>query len=265
MISFDDATALRPAADDGFVWDVPDGWQQGRGAWGGLVVGALLRAVAQVEPDPVRSISVQMMAPALAAEHRVSVDVVRRGRAMTTWSARATSADGESVAALVAVTGTARSTDLGVDPAALGSVTAPSLPPAEEVPVVPVEPPLGPVFGRHVEFRPHLGLPLAGHGPHVRGWVRLHRPPVASAAWLLGLVDSYWPASLAALDRMPRMATVMFTANLLVDPSTVDPVRPLAFESAVTAAYDGYTSEYRRLWTPDGRLAVDNLQTIVVG
>ena len=61
------------------------------------------------------------------------------------------------------------------------------------------------------------------------------------------------------------MATVNFTANLLVDPASVDGAEPLLNQSFVTAAADGYASEHRRLWTPDGRLAVDNLQTMVIG
>ncbi len=56
-----------------------------------------------------------------------------------------------------------------------------------------------------------------------------------------------------------------FTANLLVDPATVADGDLLLHESFVTAAADGFASEHRRLWTPDGRLAVDNLQTMVIG
>ena len=35
-------------------------------------------------------------------------------------------------------------------------------------------------------------------------------------------------------------------------------------ESAVTSAYQGFTSEIRRLWSVDGRVLVENLQSIVV-
>ena len=43
-------------ATGGFVWNVPGGWEQGRGAFGGIVVGALTRAVEAVENDPVRRV-----------------------------------------------------------------------------------------------------------------------------------------------------------------------------------------------------------------
>ncbi len=87
----------------------------------------------------------------------------------------------------------------------------------------------------------------------------------ATAASLIALVDGWWPASLALVRRMPRIATVNFTANLLIDPESLDQGQPFLFHSFVTAADEGFTSEHRRLWTADGRLVVDNLQTIVVG
>ena len=261
--AFDAATALTPLADESFTWDLPDGWQQGRGAWGGLVVGALVRAVQAVEPEPVRSVSAQLMAPALVGPHRVRVEELRRGRSMTTWSVRAWGADGSMVAAMTVVTGAARATAdvLGAPQVGRG------LPGASEVPVAAVAPsaPFVPAFWQHLEFRPFAGLPMSRVEPAIDGWVRLREAPDRSAAWLLALVDSYWPAALAALDHMPPVATVTFTANLLVDPATVDPEQPLAYSAAVDASFGGYASELRRLRAADGSLIVENLQTIVVG
>lgn len=44
MDTFETATAVARSTGDSFSWDAY-GWQQGRGAWGGPGVGALLRAV----------------------------------------------------------------------------------------------------------------------------------------------------------------------------------------------------------------------------
>ena len=60
------------------------------------------------------------------------------------------------------------------------------------------------------------------------------------------------------------MATVSFGAHLLIDPTNISPAEPLLHEAFVTCAEDGFTSELRRLWTPDGRLVVENHQSIVV-
>jgi hypothetical protein len=38
----------------------------------------------------------------------------------------------------------------------------------------------------------------------------------------------------------------------------------LFYEGELTAGSEGFTSEVRRLWSPDGRLVAENLQSIVV-
>jgi hypothetical protein len=85
-----------------------------------------------------------------------------------------------------------------------------------------------------------------------------------TAGLVLGLVDAWWPASYVAMSALRPMATVSFSAHLLVDPATLDVEQPLAFESWVSAMEHGFTSETRRLWSPDGRLVVENHQSIVV-
>lgn len=60
------------------------------------------------------------------------------------------------------------------------------------------------------------------------------------------------------------MATVSFSAHLLVDPTTLPAGEPLLFQASMAAARDGFTTETRRLWSTDGRLVVENLQSIVV-
>jgi hypothetical protein len=264
--AFDEATLVRPGEPGVFTWSVPDGWQQGRGAWGGLVVGALARAVTATEPDPartLRTITVQIMAPALVGEHRIVVSAVRLGSAMSTWSAIATDAQGEPVASMVAITGSPRTTDVQGHET-WGTALPPSVPSPPDVPRVPGGPPF-PVFTQHTDVRPVSGLPFSGGPAETVGWIRLAEPVEPSAVSLLALVDAWWPASLPVLTTMPRIATVSFMATLLVDPSTLESGEYLLHQSFVTAAAQGFTSEHRRLWSADGRLVVDNLQTIVVG
>ena len=71
--------------DDRLV--VPPGWRQGRGAFGGLVVGALVRAIEQRVADParaVRTVTAELLVPIEPGEAAVSVDVLRAGHSMTT-------------------------------------------------------------------------------------------------------------------------------------------------------------------------------------
>jgi len=264
---FDAATAVTAVGPQQYAWTVPDGWQVGRGAWGGLVVGALIRAVVATEPDPnrtVRSVTLQLVAPAMTGRHRIQVDPVRIGSAMSTWSAALSGDDGSAVAAMSAILGSARTSDPDHDHARWGTATRPVAPAAVDVDPAPTGPPL-PVFTQHMAMRPVKGLPMSGGPAETVGWVDYAIPGPATAASLIALVDGWWPASLPLLSRMPRIATVNFTANLLIDPRSLAEGEPLLFHSFVAAADDGFTSEHRRLWTTDGRLAVDNLQAIVVG
>jgi hypothetical protein len=78
------------------------------------------------------------------------------------------------------------------------------------------------------------------------------------------MVDAWWPAVLPALIEFQPIATVTFAANLNVDPATVPADDRLLHHGWATTMADGYVSEQRHLWTTDGRLAVDNLQSIVL-
>jgi len=183
---------------------------------------------------------------------------------MSTWSAGVVDAAGGVVASMAAIMGSPRAAVRAHAGSQWGTGSAPSVPPADAVAPVPSGPPL-PVFTQHLDFRAVSGIPLTGGAAESVGWLRLRQQPAHSAVTLLALADAWWPASLPMLDEMPRIATASFTANLLVDPATVHAQDPLLHDSSVAAAADGFASEHRRLWTLDGRLAVDNLQTMVVG
>lgn len=266
METFETATSLDPRGDGDFGWTVPDGWQQGRGAWGGLVVGALIRAVEATEPDSariIRSIAANLVAPAVVGEHRVQVRPVRRGSAVSTWTATVTDAAGTGVATASVLLGAPRSLADDPDFGAWSMLEPPPAPAPDAVPALDLGS-HGPKFLQHLSPRLVTGIPGQGGLPEAVGWIDYARPVVPSSASVLALVDAWWPASLAALDGMRPVATISFAANLLVDPTTLAAGEPLLHHSLVSGATEGYTSEHRRLWTADGRLAVDNLQSIVL-
>ncbi len=266
VMSFDDATALQSDAGP-FGWNVPDGWQQGRGSWGGLPIGAMVRAVELTQADPtrpVRAVTAHLAAPALVGPHRISVAPVRIGSAVSTWEARLLAHDGDVVATAVVVTGAPRRPAQGRDESAWSPLTMPDAPPADAVPVAETPPPFPP-FTRHVEFRVLRGLPLQGGTAETLGWVGYRTDVPWTAASTVALVDAWYSVTLVALAELGPIATITFAATLLVDPATLPPGARLLHHGLVGAARDGYASEQRRLWAPDGRLVVDNLQTIAVG
>jgi hypothetical protein len=267
MEDFDSAAALRRVSGDTFDWQVPEGWQQGRGAWGGLVAGALVQAVTLSEPDAarrVRAVSAQLVAPAVVGAHRIEVACLRRGSATSTWTTVLTDGEDRLVATLTAILGTGRDLDDAPDVASWRMAPMPDLPALDLVPELPLGPPLGPVFARRLRMHPVSGVPTMGGPPETAGWVGYRVPPIPSAAALIALVDAWWPASLPAMPKMRPVATITIAANLMVDPADVGFDQMLVHHGFVSAAQDGYISETRRLWTADGRLAVENLQSIVV-
>lgn len=267
MSAFTTATALTPVDDGRFAWEVPDGWHQGRGSWGGLPIGAMIRAVTRAEHDPeriVRTVSLQIAAPAFPGAHSVAVTPVRIGKGMSTWAVRIEDADGGFVAGGTVITGVPRASAADRDVTGWSPVTAPVAPPAADVPIAQTPPPF-PEFTTMFEYRVHSGFPLMGDVAETLGWINYRDPVAPSDISLLALVDAWYSVNLVPLRELLPISTVNFTANLLIDPATLSAGEPLLHHGLVSGFGDGYTSEQRRLWTSDGRLAVDNLQTIVVG
>jgi hypothetical protein len=267
--------ALMQATPHAGIWDVPDGWQQGRGAWGGLVVTAAIRAAVEAEgaPRPVRSVFVSILAPVPVGEVSITTTLLRRGSATSAWQIDMRSHQAVSAAAgdtrvsdtdEVLVQATVLLGDDRHDVAGLPSLSPPSvMKPWREVPIVPLAPPAAPPFTEHLEFRLIQGIPYSGKVEDIACWVRAPDGPLDYAA-LIGLVDAMWPVPILAVTEPRPMATLTFSASVLVDPATLDPAEPLLHVSTLMGSSHGYVTEHRQLWTPDGRLAVDNPQVIVI-
>ncbi len=106
-------TAVTPVEIGRYRTTVADGWQQGRGAFGGLVLGQLTRALSHtlgVPHWPLRSLAAQLPAPALPGEAEVRTEELRRGKGTATLFARLLQG-GRTVAAATAVFGQERCTD----------------------------------------------------------------------------------------------------------------------------------------------------------
>jgi hypothetical protein len=263
---FDAATAVSeagrgPAGERRFGGDVPDGWQQGRGAFGGLVLGMLLRAMERACADPdrrVRSLTGEITGPVLPGPVEVHVVPLRRGSNVSFFDARLLQG-GEILARASAVFGAPRAVDAGPVPLA-----PPAPPPWQEVPVVPVTPPVAPVFARHYAFRVTGPVPFSGGAvPEAAGYISERRGRIAwDAPALVGHADAYWPAIFATASAPRPTATVSFTLQILADPRGLD-AAPIFVRTRATGGADGYVAEVRELWQ-GGTLVAINHQTFVV-
>ena len=256
-------TELRFEAPGRFGANVPDGWQQGRGAFGGLLIALLVRAISQHEGDDERTLRVltaELCAPALVGSVEIRTETLRRGSNVTTTTARLL--QGEQILAhAVGVLARQRQDDRRwVGPA------PPAPPDWRSVPPMALPPVFAPVFTRWFEFRPDGPSPFSGAAsPMASGWIRLKQPgPVRDAAEVAALVDAWWPAHFATDDAPRPIATISFTLDFVADAAIVDRDAPLYHRGTLVAARHGYLVEQRELWSPEGELLAINTQTIAL-
>lgn len=248
--------------DHRYRWDVPDGWQQGRAAFGGLVVGTLVRAGEMHVDDaamPLRSMTAHLCGPVQPGEAIIAASTLRSGNNTRVVELRIEQA-GEIQSHAVLLFGKARSTDCDNAP------VAPTLGDWREIPVAPVEPPLGPVFASHFEYRVVEGIPLSGEEEAVSvGWIRPKAPgDERGPAYLASCIDAWWPAAMARLESPRPFGTVTFTFEVLGDLTGLDPNAPLLHSGRQIAGRDGYLVEFRELRGEDGRLLAMNQQTMAL-
>lgn len=254
---FRSASTIRPDGDQQFQWDVPDGWQQGKGAFGGLVIGTLARAMAACEPDPLRrlrSISAELCGPMLVGATTIAVTVLRRGRATTFLEARALQG-GDVIARASGLFGASR------PPAAAVVVSRPPALPAFETVAAPAmgQPPT-PRFTSRYEYRTTGPAPFTRAAEAVAsGWLRERAEPagVVDAPAVIGYLDAWWPCALVVESTPRPMATVTFTAELIADPATLDPAAPFSYRAHLAGAADGYSVELRHLWQGETLVALN--------
>ncbi len=264
------ASAVTRSADDAtrFRLRVPEGWHQGRGAFGGLVMGAMTRAMAACEPDsdrPLRSLTGAISAPVLTGAADIEVTPHRRGTAVSTYAASLTQGGGEILAHATAIFGKKRQDSRRWTP------PAPVARPWSAVDVVALGPPLAPEFTQHFELRPFgppafAGTPLSrGEDAVAEGYLRPRRAPAAiGAPEIVAMADVWWPATFA-IETAPRpIATVAFTVQVFLPDAPLDPGAPLLHRARSVAARDGYVVEMRELWSANGALLALNQQTFVM-
>jgi hypothetical protein len=244
---FELASAIERTSENVYSSVIPEGFQQGRGAFGGLVLGTLARAMIASEPDETRllkMLSGEICGPVLVGPTRIEVSVLRRGKNLTSLDARLLQ-NGEVLARASAGLSTPRATSGDVR-----SPDAPKQPRVEDTKRSTVGSGIEPPFARHYAYSPTGPLPFSGGtDPRVEGYVREAVAPTrVDGPTVIALLDAYWPALFSVTTTPRAAATVGFTAQILVDPRTLDPETPLFHRGVMTAMRDGFFIEMRELW-----------------
>jgi len=244
-----------------YAFDVPQGWGQARGTFGGVLLGAMQRAIELAEPESdrtLRSLSGEIAGPVVPGPSTITVRAIRRGNGVSTWAAELAQSEGTLVTAS-AVLGRTRDIDRAWSP------VPPTPTPWRDLPPLPRELPLTPEFTKHLEFRLFGTMPFSGASePVTTGWIA---PREASrgigAAELVALADAWWPAAFST-ERAPRpIATVAYTLQCLLGGRVLPADVPLHHRAHVVASAQGFFVEMRELWTETGELVALNQQTFV--
>ncbi|MFO0658549.1 MAG: thioesterase family protein [Polyangiaceae bacterium] len=259
---FEVASAVVRSAPLSFNAEIPDEWQQGRGAFGGLSLAILARSMEQVVDDEareLRSLSGEIPAPVLTGPVQVEVNELRKSGSVSTLSARLIQ-NGEVVAHATGVFAKSRPVDLS------WSKNSPEIPAYESARSIQIEPPAGPAFARHFEFRPTGPLPFSQHrAPITEGWVRTRRPlNRLGAPEVIAYADAWWPC-VFSIESAPRpMGTVSFAVQLHGSLSTLSPTDALFHRAKAMTVADGFSIEHRELWSANGTLVALNQQVFVL-
>lgn len=261
MASLSEVCTPRPVGAH-YQLDVEPGWQQGRGAFGGLVVGALIRAIEHRTADParkLRSLTAELPGAVEVGTVDITVDTLRHGKNLSAVRAALTQ-HGEVRSHAVALLAASRSSAQAVG---WNELTAPVVPPWSEV--APRAAGAWPVFSQHFDYRVIEGLPVSGSPARALGWIRPTDPgPLRDAAYIAALADAWWPAALARFETFRPIATIAYTLDIIGGLDGLDPMAPLIYRAVVPVCNDGYFLETRELWGEDGRLIAINQQTFAI-
>jgi acyl-CoA thioesterase len=253
-----DDIALRPLGDGDYEGTILEDWWTPRGPLGGYVMAILMRgvllAVDDGERQP-RSLTVHFLRPPQAGPIVVRPRVERKGRSLTTATARLEQ-DGKLIALGV---GAFSSAWPGPE---LSEAPMPQVdPPGERATIrgnVPgAEPP--PFMGR-LTMQRRFGEPAFSGAEHALtgGWLGLLEERPVDAVTLLVLADAWYPAPWPRLKALAPAPTIEMSVVFRAPLPLSDSLLLGKFHSRLVR--DGFFDEQGELWAPDGTLVAQSRQ-----
>ncbi len=263
MHPFVAATDWTPSANDLSLGQVTEGWYQGRGAFGGVVAGGLLRSFARAVGDATRlprTLNMHFCAPLKAEPFTATARIERAGNSVQHLSGRIEQ-DGGTIAFGSATFARSRRTDIEYRDGLMPVVPAPET-------VAVANNPFMPTFCQHFEYRFCVGgLPYQGATESlVGGWIRPREPLPLDYPLAVALLDASPPAIMPRFDRVRPAATVDFSMQFM-EPLPLVAAAPDDHYLVVNRsrfAEDGYSEARHELWTADGRLLADARQLVAI-
>lgn len=218
MSSFLEATTLTAIGPGRTTALVDATWQQGKGAYGGLVAALLLGAIERELPggQRVARITTAFCAALLPGIVELEVAVVRAGRNVSVLEGRMhIAAEGERRVVATAMATACRARE---HPIALAPMRTLPMPPVDSVADGP-EAHYLPVFAKRFSFRQCVGpTPFSGLGPaRVGGWCRLNEDGPLDAAALAAMLDAWPPAAVGLSSGWCPVASLEMSVEIETD------------------------------------------------
>lgn len=245
---------------------VEEGWGQGRATYGGLVAGLMYSALRARLPTegspPLRSLTVNFVAPVAPGEATADATILRAGSSAT--QGMVTLRQGERVVAvLLGAFGADRESAAVVEPTA---VRMPDLPAPETIDPFPHIAGATPDFFKHVELRlADGGFPYSGSDTsHMTGWMRFRRAPTEFDARHFVAIADAWPPAVIQMFSQPAPSSSLTWTLELLDDVTAAPDTHWAYAVHTDQSKHGYAHTHATIWHPDGRLVAISRQTVSV-
>ena len=262
MTGFNEIANTVEAQGEGYRGIIPEGWRQGRTAYGGLTAGLSLIAARKQFPDlpPFRSATINFIGP-VAGDPVFTSRILRQGRNVTSVETEGT-VDGKPVSSCTFIFAAQRSSTIRVD---YPAPDAP-LPASCELFTPPAAKDFVPGFFDRFDTRLIAGSrPMSGADEgYIRTWSR-HRDLSSreGIASLLTLGDVLPPAALPLFKQMGPVSSVNWIFTVLTD----DPKTQEGWwhvETKLTAALGGYSTQVMRIWNTDGQLIAEGMQCVAI-
>lgn len=229
----------------------PD-WMQGRTAYGGWQAALAVLAMRQILGDeiPLRSLQANFIGPMGAGNITARAEILRQGKSATQLEARIL-IDGKLAFSAVGIFGAARTSQISLAPRAPANIREP-----EEIAPMPFVAGLRPEFTKHIDQRwASGGHPFSGvEKSDAQIFIRQFGEDITSEAHLVMLGDAIPPSAISLLKTPVMLSSMNWTLELVTPLDAETRAGWLRFDSALTAAGDGYGWENTSIWPCKGEL-----------
>lgn len=240
---------------DGFDVVIPDSWQQGRTAYGGVSAALAYEAARRAGEDlpPLRSAQISFIGP-LSGRVSVTAKLERQGRNAAFVSASVTGEGGIGLSAMFVFMRPMESQVSFTD----GDL--PDLVPPFEAKEIPAG--TGPSFAQNFEGEP-IDFTAGRGGADIRRWFRLKdRHGLDPMTELVLMGDGLPPAAMAVMKTRAPISSLTWIFNVLRPPETRDGWWLL--RAASDHAKDGASSQDMSVWNANGSLIARGMQSIAL-